>query len=401
MRYLVFTILTLIHINLKAQHGLMTSNPNRMAGDSSSLRFQIEEAKMNNSEARLVVFHSYGIHSCVTKIDNCLMEFSLPKELTQHSAELGLKLFVRSKVVINSSIKIVADTTSKPSVEAYSGPKQILCGSEDFTAMISTTLDIHDNPWPTGTTTQFDYIFKDNIKKVFKASSSIYAYQRFYSGNQSGTALLSVQSEGGTHKAFELTLYPNFPQDFKMTADRDHSFADGKQVTKIRTSIITDRFGNIVADGTMVRYDIYDQNGLFQRGNAPTINGVATMKIPAPVLPMTWEVKGYISKFAKSESIKIKYKKAIASFTARWINSNKLKTSPIRSFLGQLAPDHTAVEIALYQSGKKYKAMKVFTKNGLAEADLSILNPEPCDYMVRVSCGGEYYELAFENHDQK
>jgi hypothetical protein len=390
MRSVLYTIL-LITINQLAigQDVVMTNNHQRIAGDNSLVGFQIETDTYEDHTLRLVVFHNFGISTYSNKVEDCLIGFNLTQSLTDQSGEFSLRLYDDTELIAQGLLLIGADTTQLPLIDALCGPKQILIGGEDHTALVSTTLDSLDNPWPEGTSTRFDYVFKDIIKTANKNSKPLYTYHRFYSDNESGNAVISVQSQQGTHKEFDLTLYPNFPQDFSLIPDRDHYYADGKQVTEINTSRIVDRFGNVTPDGTIVNFIIEAKDQPFQTGIGRTINGVATLKIPAPLSPIIWNVSAQIDQFAKSDQVAIDYQKAIAPFTAKELPSKIIEIGPITSFIGQLVPDHTRVDLQIFQNGELHQTIMAFTKNGIAHSDLTPLNLAPCTYEILVNCGGE------------
>lgn len=396
MRTLLFIILLLTINQLAvAQKAMMTNNDQRIAGDNSFVCFQTETNAYQDQRLRLVVFHNFGITTYLKKAKDCLVGFNLPELLTDQSGEFSLRLYDDIGLIAQDRLLISADTTQIPLLDALCGPKQILTGGEDHTALVSTTLDSLDNPWPKGTPTRFNYVFKDIIKTATKNSKPLYTYQKFYSDNQSGNAVISVQSQEGTHKEFDLTLYPNFPLDFSLTPDRDHYYADGKQVTEISTTRIVDRFGNVTPDGTIVNFIIESKDHPFQSGIGRTINGVATLKIPAPLSPVIWNVSAQINQFAKSDRVTIDYQKAIAPFSVKESLSTTIAVGPIKSFIGQLVPDHTRVDLHVFQNEELHQIITAYTKNGVTHTDLTPFNLEPCQYEILVHCGGEQTMLTF------
>ena len=396
MRNILYPILLIIINQLAmAQKAMMTNNNQRIAGDNSIVYFQTETDAYQDHTLRLVVFHNFGISTYLKKVENCFVGFDLSQSLTEQSGELSLRLYADTELIAQELFIISTDTTQLPLLDALCGPRQILTGGEDHTALVSTTLDSLDNPWPEGTPTRFDYVFKNTVKTAIKNSKPLYTYQIFYSDNESGNAVISVQSQKGTHSEFDLTLHPNFPQDFLIKSDRDHYYADGKQVTEINTSRIVDRFGNVTSDGTIVNFIIEAKGHPFQTGIGRTINGVATLKIPAPLSPITWNVSAQINQFAKSDEIAINYQKSISPFSAKELSSKRIEVGPITSFIGQLVPDHTHVDLHIFQNGELHQIITAFTKNGIARADLTPLNLAPCEYEILVNCGGEQTMLTF------
>ncbi|MEM1408672.1 MAG: hypothetical protein AAGG59_17955, partial [Bacteroidota bacterium] len=261
---------------MQAQQIQFATNPTRMAGHYIILEYQLPE-NLNGETLKLTLLHNYGMLRLNAAAEDCAVAFELPQSISSNAGAITLRLNGQSGLLSENEFTIVPDTIKLPLMEAYSGPKQILTGGKDYTAVVGTTLDSMDNPWPVNTPVDFNYTYKGQAKNEQVPTQRLYAYQRFFSDNESGNATITVSSQEASHQEFDLTLYPNFPESFALFESRDHDFADGKQVAEIYTSPIKDRYGNFISDGTLVHFTVYENNRIITQANGETIRGVASI----------------------------------------------------------------------------------------------------------------------------
>ena len=255
---------------------------------------------------KLIVSSAYGTSILKSNSEKGRLNFLFPVGLSTLKGTLSLRLLnQKNELVSKNTIVIYADTSYQPVMQAFCGPKQILVGGEDYTAVIGTVIDSLDNPYPEGTPVEFQYRFKGIQKKVVVETTPLYSYHRFFSSNQTGYPVISVSSNGASFEDFELTLYAQAPVKFNLIPKRDHDYADGKQVTLINTSRIMDKYGNSIGDGSLVDFKISTSEGRLYRAQATTINGVATAYIPAPTKPVKWTIQAAVDPFVESYKLEI------------------------------------------------------------------------------------------------
>lgn len=387
-------ILMLVNLNAVASKVSYTSTHFSMAGKPYLASYHISNED-EGATYKAIVVGAYGIFTIENSSSECTVDFQLPSHLLAVKGDLSLKLLYQGSIIQHTIITIKADTTRAPIIEAYCGPKQIISGGLDYTAVIGTVLDSLDNPWPKNTTTTFQYRYKGNSRNRTIPSKKLYAYHRFYSDNQAGHPVISVSAKGAAHEEFELTLYPGAPQRFSLTIDRDHDYADGKQIAAITTTKITDKNGNAIADGSLVNFNITTDDGGLSKAQATTINGVATLHIPAPDRPVTWLIEAAINQFVNSDPLETSFKSAIQSFTINKKNDS-IMIGPIKSFIDQWVPYRTPVAIEIRMENIKVASTTVLSESGMAILDLGSLNLEPCDYTLKATCGGYMKTFDFE-----
>ncbi len=364
---------------------MLLTGKRQIAGKLPGISYAIDIQE--GARLRLLVLHSFGLHSWQANAAECVVSFPTSSELWNHSGEVELKLFFENQLLSEEKLTILPDTSYAPLVEAYCGPKQILTGGEDFTMVIGTGVDSLDNPWPRGTAVDYEYLFKRTFKKRSVNTKTLHSYTRFFSDDESGTPVITVASHGSSHSEFNVTLYPNRPETFSLEYDRSHKYADGKQVTAIKTSVIKDELRNIIADGTLVYFKIVSNLGTTTYATAGMVNGIATIRLPAPKEAMLWTVQAFIEDYTKSTESSIEYLPSVKPYPVAF-EEGMMKIGPIKGFSYQFVPDHTEINITLCHKDEHYKTV-LYTAGGKATFDPEKLNLTRGLYDVVLNCGGQ------------
>ena len=141
-------------------------------------------------------------------------------------------------------------------IETYIGPPSIEVGSSNYSMMVTIPIDEYDNPLKDSTQVQINHQFLDNRQYDDIYSKNGIAYKNISAYEKSGRIILSAQSQGVNSKEFDVTVYPSIPKDFNIKENRIHNYADGNHIITLRTSVLSDTYGNIVSDGTFVYFTI-------------------------------------------------------------------------------------------------------------------------------------------------
>ena len=83
--------------------------------------------------------------------------------------------------------------------------------------------------------------------------------------------------------------------------------ADGKELTTLSTTIIKDRYGNTIENGTLVSFILKNNNSAIN-AYGKTINGIAKTQILHPKKPEKYMAIAFIAGFANSNELIIEYK---------------------------------------------------------------------------------------------
>ncbi len=364
----------------------LLSKDTLVAGQVEEILYQVDRDEPLS--LRLVVLHNFGVYSQKAMVNNCMVSFKTSSVIWDHSGRFELTLYYQDKVLSKNIITMVPGTSYAPEVEAYCGPKQILAGGEDFTMVIGSSLDSLDNPWPVGTEITYRYVFKSHAKLRTAKTKVLHSYVRFYSDNESGTPVISVAKDNSSRNEFDITIYPNHPKSFKLSYDRAHPYADGKQITTIVTNEIIDTLGNRIADGSMVYFEIKTSYGEIMQAMGTTVGGIADITLPAPAKAMDWSVRAYIEDYSQSNTISIPYLPSVKPFAIQWTKDQQLIIGPVTGFLQQYVPNYTEMEVMICAAHTEV-TKTIYSREGMAFLDVGEMGLEKGTYTVTVGCGGQ------------
>ena len=83
---------------------------------------------------------------------------------------------------------------------------------------------------------------------------------KFSAKPKQGKIFIQSKRHNVNSKEFEATILASNPVDFEIDFDRNNSYADGKELTTLTTSVIKDKFGNIIENGTLVSFVLKGSN---------------------------------------------------------------------------------------------------------------------------------------------
>ncbi len=363
---------------------LITSKATFIAGDEIRLTFSSTYKSIPN----LYFSNSYGSSvSLPTKKEN-LLTYDLTNDLNNKSGHVNWKLIFDKEKSIKGSffIKPHAEISE---IESYLGPNTIQAGEKDFAMMVLLLHDEYGNPPPDSTNAIFKSQFLDDISTAKVSSSNLICYKNFYTKNKAGRVLVTSESATTFSKEYTIDILPNVPANFTIEAKRDHSFADGNQLTEFSTSIIRDEFDNVVSDGTYVNFFIRNKNDDILKTSGVTIRGVAVGSIIHPDHPEQWKVKAYIPGMAESNEVNLEYKRAIKEFQLMFDKeSSTLEVQGLMSFMNQFIPDGQRVELVLRKDKILINEFQETTRNGQAAFSLHDQLLSKGTYTFEVSVSG-------------
>lgn len=324
---------------------LITKSETFTAGEAITLAFDFKGA----SDVFLYCSNSYGSLILKPEIDEVL-KFEIPKSLSNKSGVLNWQLHTDSQL-LSGQIKILPKHDIA-AIETYIGPPSIEAGKKDYTMLVTIPTDDLDNPLIDSTKVLVKHQFLDRQINDDIYTQHGFAYKNLYSYEKSGRMLINTECLGLNSKEFDVNVVPAIPTSFTISADRVHNYADGNQITTFKTSMIKDRFNNVVSDGTFVTFFITNEIGYRAQTSGATIGGVASTKMLHPDHAQTWTVKAYIEGMANSEQITISYEQAITDFNVSFSENNrKITVGPLQSFMDQYIPDGLNVVLKIYKDG--------------------------------------------------
>lgn len=323
-----------------------------IAGTEVALTFSSE----NDKSPLLFINNSYGSTLISPNKKNTKLVFIIPSVFSKKAGILNWSLIYDGKTQLKNSIEILPNIATKTLIESYLGPRSIQAGNRDYSMLVVIPTDKFDNPLSENTSVKINEQFLDNITSTEEKTKNLIAWKNIMAKEKAGSILVS--SSYITTNSNELTtvIYPSNPTNFVISFNRNHSFADGNQITELTTSKLLDEFGNTISDGTIVEFNIVTTENTILKTRATTINGFAKAKILHPDSKDSWKVKGFVNGLAESNTITINYEPIITNFDVSFSENNrKIKVGPIESFMSQLIPDGALVKL------------KIFNKKNLVE----------------------------------
>ena len=299
-------------------------------------------------------------------------QFTLPKFLSNNKGIIHYTLLQNSEELLSGIIKVLANTSTKVLLESYIGPPSIIAGGNDYTMPVIIPTDIYDNPLPDSTVVSLNHQFLSNEKEEIVYTKDIIGWKNIFSYDQSGRLLLSTKVKETSSKEFSIVVFPALPEDFQITAERKHAYADGNQITEFITSMLKDEYGNIISNGTLVTFQIKNKKGVLLKTQASTIRGIATAKILHPDHEDSWEIKAFVSGIAESNTIQIEYESVLHDFKVQFSENNReIMVGPLVSFMEQLIPDGATVILRISQEGDLIDTKMKTSSNGVVRFKVS------------------------------
>ncbi len=347
---------------------LVTTNSIYKADDLITLKF---EGK-GGADLKLMLTNAFGSSVIFSTGSEEELQFTIPKNFSRKAGPCHWVLLANGYEVTQGSFEIAPKTNLKPSVETYFGPRSITAGDRDYSMLVHITTDPFDNVYPEGTVVQFKSQFLNSINEYMIPSKDLISWKNINATRKSGRILVNTTYQGIDSKELTTIVFPTLAETFGIEADRNHNFADGNQIMKLRSTIIRDVYNNIVSDGTMVNYIIKNSKGAILKTMAPTINGMSTANILHPSEKEDWRIKAYVTGAAESNELSIGFETAIEDYEVNFSADNRrITVGPLRSFMKQLVPDGILVQLEIYdQSGQYLETVKVSSIKGFGIIDL-------------------------------
>lgn len=304
----------------------------------------------------ITILYSSGYGSIVLSetVEDGKIQFTTPTLITEKIGDYEINLMYGEESILKDSLNVYTQPKEIDYIESYFGPRIILAGGQDFSMLTVIPVDEYDNPMPDDTHIEVHENFKELQKQHEQYTFDFVSYKRFYSYDQTGKITVSMNSDNGvTTKEKTSDIYPYTPKDFVIEQSKEHNFADGNEVVSIKTSIIEDIYGNTIQNGTMVHYQIVTGSGKQLAAYAKTVKGIATTKIQHPYTQDSWTIQAFIPGLSESNTLEIEFEQIAYDFPVTFFKENrKVVVGPIKSYMGQLLPNGTAVTLTLIHEGK-------------------------------------------------
>ncbi|MEW7278702.1 hypothetical protein ABW636_08900 [Aquimarina sp. 2201CG1-2-11] len=330
------------------------------AGETISLDFEL------NTPVKTTLFlHTSFGSASIDPVEPTTTRFVIPNFIARKKGKISYKLIYESEVLVKGMIDVIANTRTEVSLESYIGPPSIVAGGKDYTMHVVIPTDAYDNPFPDSTVVAIKHQFMKVENENTLYSKDMIAWKNIFSYKQSGRLLLFSKVGETASKEFSVEMYPALPEDFVISSDRKHVYADGNQIAELSTSIIKDMYGNVVSDGTLVQFVIKDASGAILQTQGSTLYGKAVARVLHPDHKDTWQIKAYVYGMAESNELTLSYQPIIDDFEVKFAKENReIVVGPLVSFMQQLIPDGATVKLMIFKEQKKIDTKISTSSNG-------------------------------------
>lgn len=371
-----------------------TTQENFIAGKPIAIEFK---GSFNN-KPQLYIIHSFGRTLLDGVLKKDIIQFHLPKNYYNKTSLVSWFLIENNEEKAKGNFQIIPNDETKINLESYLGPPSTLVGEGHFTMFVTIPTDNFDNPKLTNTEVAIKHQFLNAIATDNEKTKDFIAWKNIYAPTKSGIILISASCNESITKEFDAVIYPSIATDFTITYERNHEFADGNQITRLTTSILKDKFGNTVSDGTMVTFIIKNKENALLKTFGTTIEGIATGQILHPEQENTYNVKAYVNGISKSNSIQINYKPINPSVAYSFSKDNRTITvGPIKSFMNQIVPDGIKVTLRIYHNGTLVETIMEDSNRGKASFYLTPEYFKEKKYSFEIETLGKTIKTAEKN----
>jgi len=271
----------------------------------------------------------------------------------------------------------------------FIGARSIVAGESDRSMAVVIPSDRYGNPvtspapdlhvrYPHGETQTLG---------LTTASSLLWAW--IPSRTTAGRAMVTVASPAGNGPERDLLIVPADPVEISFTADAPVRRADGVSFLELKTSGMTDRFGNTVLDGTAVTVTTFSGLGHRSIQRIMTFGGVARalVEMPDSAGLLTVEMTAGEARFSQVLGLE----GIVAEAPPVRVNATgplgvSLVVGPVVGEWGMPVPDGTVV---IVESGDGVIA-RGWTLDGTARVEI----PADLDSGLSVSVGGFFIEVG-------
>ncbi len=362
------------------------------AGSPIILKF----TNTSDRETQLWIHNSYGstlVEDTGKNKEDHL--FKIPKYFCNKSGILNWKLIAEKSVLQKGTITIQPGKT--PIVmENYIGPQDIFNTAKDFAMLVSVPTDTFDNPLADKTKLNITEFFKSQQQINSVQLNNLIGWRKINSHPKTGKIIATIVCNNSTSEEFTVDILPNTPENFIIKANKTHNYADGNQIITFTTSILKDRYGNTVSDGTKVSFIIQNNLGYTLQTSGNTIGGIATGNILHPESAQIWNIKAYVIGMAESNELQTSFITALSEIPVEFNNKeNKIIVGPLVSFIQQRIPDGALVTLKIYENKKIINSLHKLSLKGFANFDLNKTIIPPGTYTISVETMGKTRELKY------
>lgn len=325
-----------------------------------------------------------------TEEDNCLtLEIDPLKTKVAGAytidALLGDKLLTIATVELDSK-KAVGK------IESFVGPKSVNFGATSGSMITVFPVDQYHNA--TGKNEDVKYVFStgDKVDSIKVKSKGTYSSTKIPDKKVSKLLMGATIDKGNTIEQ-SVRYLSGCPEEIIIDLNEVFPVADGRQFFKASTRIMKDAGGEIIKDGTLVYFILYDESGQeVSKFRSVAINGIAATWIKNPIYEGYYNLKVHVcSKYSKA--LNLYFADLVKEFNYYWKEGGKtIEIGPVISSLDQYLPDGTSVRCT-FMDNDQTQTIEAIIYSGHATVNLDKLWMDKIPKQAKVSIHGRVYKI--------
>ena len=346
----------------------------------------------DGTSINLIALTSYGPKIYPIVIRSGLAHYTFTSKDTQQSGQVTL-------IAVAGDARGSADIVLQPGdpvepVTPLIGGRSIIADGAHWSMVVGVPFDVFGNPVADGTPIRIQALHPgDHLEEKQVEVSHGLGWMKVFSGTQAGRTIISIQAGGAHGPEGDLSEVPGWPVDFSINPPPAQLPADGRQLITLSTSILRDKYNNILPDGTLVTFQV--ESSLGDRRVIPTftIGGVAEAPLQAANQPEILNVWATLYG-VESPHLQIGFTPgpAVGTFPlAASIDAQNqsiiLQAGPLLGALGQYVPDGTVVLFRLTDQTGQYEWLSGVASDGHAQAELRLSSLVAGNYPIEAWAG--------------
>jgi len=357
-------------------------------------------AEPDGTMVMLIALDSFGPRTYSATLSGGSVRFIIPGEDTQR-AGIVLLMARTPNGYGTASIVLQAGPAIAP-LTLHVGPHTVPADGISLGMVVAIPNDTYGNAISSGDPVELRFQNPTGtiVTRDVAAQNGI-AWIRMPGGTQAGRMLV-VGRVGTAHgPEADLSLTAGWPISFTLMADPATLPADGHRLLTLRTSVIRDRYGNPMPDGTLLTLIVTMPDGTMQNIPAYTIDGVAEAPLQAAREPGIAQAIGTVYGMT-SMPLEITFsagpavgKIQVVAEMDQQSHLLRVRVGPLLGQLGQLTPDGTLVTMVVTDAAGRSQSISGTTDTGYASATIALSALTPGAGRVNVRVGSGQGETAF------
>ncbi len=326
--------------------------------------------------------------------------FKIPSYISQKSGELHLSLYVNHQEAYQKSV-YVSPLKAIEFLESYIGPKSILTTTAEPCMLVAMPTDTFNNPMPDGKRIIYN-MFRPTLIKQFhkKKIETLISHHTFFATEKTGKTLIGIECDESSSNEKYVDEEPGWAKDISLAPiTKTNLKADGTHYLSIKTEIIYDKLNNIVFDGTIVTFVIYnEETQVYNQYTGITVDGVAKINLKHPFKKTSFKIYAICGR-VKSDEIQVNFESGIQNYLVYYDDEQQsIEIGPISGYLNQLVPDGSIIHYKITEKNNldEYKEGTSRTQKGRSSILIEELFLENGKYLIELQISDKTTNFNFE-----